>query len=251
MSENRELPGPADVDYFTQAQAGGWGEMLRGFARFLALPPGWRVLDVGAGPGLLPRLLAGAGARLAVGCDDSPAMLRRAAALTAGQTDDSGAPGERTGVAPAWVLADGVRLPFAAGAFDATVATNLLFLLRDPAAGIAALVRVTRPGGVVAFVNPSEGMSAAAAETLAAQRGLEGFARFSFVNYGRLAEAHHRLSAAQWSALAESAGLTDVRAEMRAGGLVVFVRGMMGRGDTETRGRGDAGTVFVQVRSEW
>ncbi len=237
MSENRELPGPADVDYFTQAQAGGWGEMLRGFARFLALPPGWRVLDVGAGPGLLPRLLAGAGARLVVGCDDSPAMLRRAAALTAGQTDDSGAPGERAGVAPAWVLADGVRLPFAAGAFDATVATNLLFLLRDPAAGIAALVRVTRPGGVVAFVNPSEGMSAAAAEAFAVQRGLAGFARFSFENYGRLAEAHHRLSAAHWSALAESAGLTDVRAETRAGGLVVFVRGMMGRGDAGTRGR--------------
>lgn len=226
LSDERELPGPADVEYFTQAQAGGWGEMLRGFARFLALPPGWRVLDVGAGPGLLPRLLAGAGARLVVGCDDSPAMLLRAAALTTGQAADSTAPGERAWVAPAWVLADGMCLPFAAGAFDATVATNLLFLLPDPAAGIAALARVTRPGGVVAFVNPSEAMSVGAAEAFAAQRGLEGFARFSFAHYGRLAEAHHRLSAAHWSALAESAGLTDVRAETRAGGLVVFVRAM-------------------------
>lgn len=226
VSDDGELPGPADVEYFTRAQAGGWGETLRGFGGFLALPRGWRVLDVGTGPGLLPRLLAGAGARLAVGCDDSPAMLGRAAALQAGQADGSASPGARASVAPAWVVADAVRLPFAAGAFDAAVATNLLFLLDDPAAGIVELARVTRPGGVVAFVNPSEAMNVVAAEAFAAQRGLEGFARFSFVNYGRLAEAHHRLSVAQWSALAAWAGLTDVRTETRAAGLVGFVRAM-------------------------
>lgn len=225
MSREEPLPGPADVEYFTQAQAGGWGETLRGFARFMALPPAWRVLDVGAGPGLLPRLLAGAGAQLAVGCDDSPAMLHRAAALTAAQADDPAVSGQGASTVPAWVLADGVSLPFVAGAFDATVATNLLFLLPDPAAGIAALARVTRPGGLVAFVNPSETMSRAVADAFAVARGLTGFARFSFVNYGRLAEAHHRFSAAHWAALAEAAGLTDVCTETRAGGLVVFLRG--------------------------
>ena len=132
-----------------------------------------------------------------------------------------------------------LRLPFAAGAFDATVATNLLFLLPDPAAGIAALARVTRAGGMVAFVNPSEAMSTAAAEAFAAQRGLEGFAGFSFVNYGRLAEAHHRLSAAQWSALAESAGLTEVEPRrVPAGWWCLCGRWSdAGRG-TGTRGRG-------------
>lgn len=216
MIDGQELPGPADVEYFTQAQAGGWGETLRGFAKFVALPQGWRVLDVGTGPGLLPRLAVEGGARLAVGVDDSPEMLRRAC---------GSAPNYLT---PTWVLADGLRLPFAAGAFDAVLATNLLFLLADPAAGIAALARVVRPGGVVAFVNPSEAMSWAAAEDFAAQRGLAGFARFSFLNYGRLAEEHHRLGSAQWAALAAAAGLTNVRIETRVGGLVVFLRGMMG-----------------------
>jgi ubiquinone/menaquinone biosynthesis C-methylase UbiE len=126
-----------------------------------------------------------------------------------------------------------LRLPFAGNAFDAALATNLLFLLPDPAAGLAALANVTRPGGIVAFVNPSDAMSQAAAESFAAQRGLEGFARFSFINYGRLAEAHHRLDPAQWSALAGAAGLTDVRCETRAAGLVVFVRGVKGTANGE------------------
>jgi ubiquinone/menaquinone biosynthesis C-methylase UbiE len=188
--------------------------MLRGFASFLALPPDTFVLDVGTGPGLLPRLFVAGGARRGVGCDDSFAMLRRAVTLMP--------PGSGNLM---WAAADAWHLPFADGTFDAAVATNLLFLLPDPGAGIAALARVTRRGGTVAFVNPGETMSRAAAAAFAAQRGLEAFARFSFLNYGRLAEEHHRLSPSQWTALAGAAGLTGVRAETRAAGLVVFVRG--------------------------
>jgi len=217
MVETMDFPGPADVAYFTQAQASGWGDMLRSFVKFLAPPPGARGLDIGTGPGLLPRLLVKTGARLAVGCDDAPAMLRRAAEL-AGNEAGSGR--------PVWARADALHLPFARESFDFAVATNLLFLLADPGAGLAQLVHVTRPGGVVTFANPDEAMSVAAAEAFADRRGLTGFDRFSFVNYGRLAEAHHRLSAPDWVALATSAGLTDVRTETRAEGLVVFVRGL-------------------------
>ncbi len=215
MGEQGVWPGPADVDYFDQAQAGAWGETLRSFARFAGVPAGARVLDVGTGPGLLPRLALERGARLAVGVDDSAAMLQRAVALTAN------AP-----VGMTWTQADGCRLPFAAAAFDAALATNWLFLLPDPASGLAELARVTRPGGVVAILNPSEAMSQAAAEAFAAARGLVGFARFSFVNYGRLADLYRRLSPAEWTVLAETAGLADVRTETRAGNLVVCLRGM-------------------------
>ena len=224
-----EFPGPADVAYFTRAQAGGWGETLRGFARFLALPSGARVLDAGTGPGLLPRLLMEAGAQLAVGCDDAPAMLRRAAETVGNRSgsspEDRIGAGSRTHANLAWAVADAMHLPFGRAAFDAVLATNLLFLLDDPGTGLAQLVRVTRPGGIVAFINPSDRMGIAAAEAFAARRGLEDFDRFSFVNYGRLAEAYHRLSAAQWAELAVSLGLEAVRSEMRAEGLVVLVRG--------------------------
>jgi ubiquinone/menaquinone biosynthesis C-methylase UbiE len=208
-------PGPADVTYISAAQAGGWGDTLRAFVRFLALPTEASVLDVGTGPGLLPRLLSAAGARCAAGADDSPAMLRRAAELS-------------HAVAVEWTACSVLRLPFVNASFDAVLATNLLFLLPDPAAGLAEMVRVARRGGTVAFMHPNEAMSAAAAEAFMDERGIGGFDRFSFVNYARLAEAHHRLSAGEWAALSQSAGLTEIRSQTRSGGMVLLMAGIRG-----------------------
>jgi SAM-dependent methyltransferase len=211
--EDSPLPGPADVEYFTRAQSGSWGDMLRAFARFVGPIPGGYILDVGSGPGLLVRLCAGEGARLAVACDDSWAMAQRAAGL--GRL--------KPGVS---VLAGSApRLPLSTGTFDAVLATNLLFLLPEPSDGLSDLVRVARSGGTVAFLNPGERMSQAAAEAFADDRGMRDFDRFSFLNYGRLAESGRRLSESGWLALAEANGLTSLRSETRAGGLVVFAGG--------------------------
>ena len=80
----------------------------------------------------------------------------------------------------------------------------------------------------MAYLNPSDVMSEAAAGAFMAARGITGFARYSFVNYGRLAEEHLRLSGQAWCVLAQEAGLEDIRLETRAGGLVVFVAGNKG-----------------------
>ncbi len=216
------LPGPADVEYFTRAQADGWGDMLRAFARFMALPDSAAVLDVGTGPGLLAQLIVAGGARLTIGCDDSWPMLIRAAELTAAGLPKSSV---LSPVAPCWLAGDACRLPLKDATLDAVAATNLLFLLPQPAVGLAELCRMARPGGIVAFLNPTDAMSVPAAETFADQRGLIGFARFSFVNYARLAEEHHRLSSGRWIALAQAAGLTELQVEARAAGMVGFVRG--------------------------
>lgn len=48
-------------------------------------------------------------------------------------------------------IADAQNPPYAAGSFDAVVASMLVFLLPEPEAGIRAWLRLLRPGGTVAF----------------------------------------------------------------------------------------------------
>ncbi len=104
-------------------------------AELVALCPhpltGRTVLDAGAGTGVVSAALTAAGAR-AVATDLSRDMLAWEA-------------GDR----PPCAVADIRCLPFVAGAVDDTVAAFVLNHLLDPGAGIAELVRVTRPGGAV------------------------------------------------------------------------------------------------------
>ena len=80
--------------------------------------------------------------RPVVGCDGSPAMLERAQRLAqgAGSGETAGTAGAVAPAAwrqpPGWTVSAVQRLAFAEGAFDAALATNLLFLLPDPAAGL-------------------------------------------------------------------------------------------------------------------
>jgi ubiquinone/menaquinone biosynthesis C-methylase UbiE len=172
------------------------------------------LLDVGTGPGLVVRLLAGH-SRFIVGSDNSPGMLAHARSLLpAGAAD---------GVT--WVLSDAERLPFERMSFDAAVATNLLFLLSAPCTAVSELVRVVRPGGAVGWLNPSDRLSQESAADLADRRGLEGFARFSLINYGRIAEQHCRLRGQQWTQIAAQAGLRDIALEGRGDGLIMMLKG--------------------------
>ncbi|HET8632293.1 MAG TPA: methyltransferase domain-containing protein [Thermomicrobiales bacterium] len=108
----------------------------------LDLRPSLRALDVGCGTGEDAQALAravGPGG-LAVGVDVSATMLaearRRAAAA---------------GLPVAFCRADAQRLPFADDAFDRCRAERVLQHVEDPRAVLAELIRVTRPGGLVAI----------------------------------------------------------------------------------------------------
>ena len=195
------MPLPAnDHDYFLELQTKtGWGRTL---ARFLAwcLPAApARVLDVGTGPALAPALAAQQG-YTAVGVDNDPAMLAQS-------------------LHPAVALADAERLPFPAGAFDLTLASNLLYLLPEPLPVLREMARVTASGGRVAVLNPSEGMSVAAATALADARGLTGLARETLLNLAARAEANYRWDADALAALFARAGLqmTATRTTMGPG----------------------------------
>ena len=107
------------------------------------------VLDVASGTAGVALQLATRTTGRVVGLDLTEQMLRQ------GQRNVAGA--GRSGRI-SLVLGTGERLPFADGRFDALTFTYLLRYVADPAATLAELARVVRPGGAVAslefFVPP-------------------------------------------------------------------------------------------------
>jgi demethylmenaquinone methyltransferase/2-methoxy-6-polyprenyl-1,4-benzoquinol methylase len=108
-------------------------------SRVNAIPGSW-VLDGATGTGLVARELARRNLRV-VGLDQSRAMIRRGvvAASEAGLEDRV-----------RFVGGQAERLPFPDETFDAVTFTYLLRYVADPAATMAELARVLRPGGVMA-----------------------------------------------------------------------------------------------------
>jgi ubiquinone/menaquinone biosynthesis C-methylase UbiE len=183
-----------------------WGRALQGFADWCQPQPGWLVLDVGCGPGLLPALFAGHGCR-AYGIDlDAASLAQR--------------------LHPALALARAERLPFPQGTFHLVTASNLLFLHPDPQHVLSEMARLVRSDGWVTLLNPSEHMSVAAVSALADQRGLTGLDRQSLLGWAARAEAHHRWDVAELAELFAAAGLRLQESVLKLGpGLARFARG--------------------------
>jgi len=99
---------------------------------------GERVLDLAAGTGTSSATFTARGADC-VACDFSLGMLRVGARRL--RTDGSRPASLR------FVAGDALALPFRAGAFDAVTISFGLRNVADPAAALAEMRRVTRPGG--------------------------------------------------------------------------------------------------------
>jgi ubiquinone/menaquinone biosynthesis C-methylase UbiE len=98
------------------------------------------VLDVGCGPGRLSILLARRHALGVTGLDLDPAMIERAR-----RNADRAEDGE--GRRPSFLVGDVASLAFPDGSFDLVVSTLSMYHWADPAAGLAEIGRVLRPGG--------------------------------------------------------------------------------------------------------
>jgi SAM-dependent methyltransferase len=106
------------------------------------------VLDVGCGVGHWGMLLASVmpdDVRV-TGIDREPSWIEHARARAA----DRGVEGRF-----AYQQGDAGRIPFPDDSFDLTTCQTVLIHLADPAAAIAEMLRVTRPGGLVVVAEPN------------------------------------------------------------------------------------------------
>jgi SAM-dependent methyltransferase len=102
-------------------------------------PDGAQVLEVGCGPGRLSIRLARQRGLEMTGLDLDPAMIARARANT-----DRAA--NRGGRRPSFLVGDVAALAFPDRSFDLVVSTLSMHHWADPAAGLAEIGRVLRPG---------------------------------------------------------------------------------------------------------
>lgn len=118
---------------------GRWSRLVAPiFVDWLAIEPGRRWLDVGCGTGALSAtVLARAHPASIVGIDPSADFLAHA---REGVTDPRAS----------FLLGDARSIPLDPASVDVVVAGLVLNWVPDPAAGLAEMVRVAAPGGVVA-----------------------------------------------------------------------------------------------------
>jgi demethylmenaquinone methyltransferase/2-methoxy-6-polyprenyl-1,4-benzoquinol methylase len=185
------------------------------------------VLDVAAGTaGVTVAIARRLPSARVVGVDLTPEMLRQGARRVA-----------TAGVDPRvkLVVGRGEQLPFVTGTFEALTFTYLLRYVADPAATLAELARVLKPGGVMAsleFAVPSGPLwrpSWWAYTRLVLPAGGLVTGGPAWWRVGRFLgpniSAHYRRYPVDWTVSAwEKAGMTDVRTRSMSlgGGLIMW-----------------------------
>ena len=132
-----------------------------------------RILDAGAGTGLVGKMLAEAGFHRLTAIDMSPGMLEEARSKAVYRDLHR--------------MVLGGKLDFPDDYFDAVVSIGVLTLGHAPARSLDEMVRVTRPGGFVIFtLRPDLYESAGFREV---REELEAAGRWELVNMGKPVQA--------------------------------------------------------------
>ncbi|MBW3581914.1 MAG: class I SAM-dependent methyltransferase [Euryarchaeota archaeon] len=126
-------------------QYGRWRKRLVEAAREAGVDADSQVLDVATGTAGIARALVAKTGCSVVGVDQSPGMLGTARKNLERSPADAGGRVVLT-------LGTAGRLPFADDSVDAVTFSYLFRYVQDPAATLADLVRVVKPGGFVGFI---------------------------------------------------------------------------------------------------
>ncbi|HXB63996.1 MAG TPA: class I SAM-dependent methyltransferase [Solirubrobacteraceae bacterium] len=143
----RRLFAPLGPDYDRVATLLSFGQdprWRRALVAAIGAATGERVLDVATGTGMVAQELVHRYGCAVVGLDQSPEMLAGARARLA---RDPALTAKVT-----LIEGEAERLPFATGSFDHLTFTYLLRYVEDPAATLAELARVVRPGGRIGML---------------------------------------------------------------------------------------------------
>jgi ubiquinone/menaquinone biosynthesis C-methylase UbiE len=204
--------------YYTDKLASGPEAQLRlEFADWLAPPARAHVLDVGCGPGHLARELARRGCRV-TGVDRGRRLLRLARKWSAKEPNAAVRDIQ-------FLRAPAERLPFADNSFEMVTATTVVYFVAKPAAVLHEMVRVTRPGGMTATLDPHASLDRRSMRDYCERLRLNPQDTRKLLTWAIASEQCLRFDERELRELLGAAGLTAIEMERHMGGLVWFARG--------------------------
>jgi len=206
-NEFRELPSHS-AEYFGDTRDYWWNpDFIELMAKRWELHQAREVLDVGCGVGHWGRLLARvlpSGARV-TGVDRDPLWVERATERAAAE-----------GLPFRYEVAAVERLPFEDNTFDLVTCQTVLIHVPDRRAALAEMIRVAKPGGLIAVAEPNNAASTLVLDEAAAGAPIDeitGLVRFQLVcERGKAALGEGNNSAGElMPGLFAASGLADIR----------------------------------------
>ncbi|WP_332630729.1 class I SAM-dependent methyltransferase [Halalkalibacter flavus] len=188
------------VDFFDKMAQTNWLSTIHDQLKDLS--GRWRnktILDIGCGTGrLLER--GKEEARELIGIDLSHEMVEKSCSVLEGGRAKT-----------RLLVGDAYSLPLREKQVDIAVSTCVMFLLPEPQKGLNEMVRVVKPAGVVAMLNPSPKMSPGEAASYANLVKMSGFERESLLAWSNVSTKRHRYSDEELNGLLMDLGLKNIR----------------------------------------
>jgi ubiquinone/menaquinone biosynthesis C-methylase UbiE len=205
--------------YSRKLATGPEADIRREFVHSLDLPASaqnsqLKLLDVGCGPGHVACGLAERGFHV-TGVDRSRSLLRIARRLASRLSSH-----QRV----AFRHSSSDRLPFPDATFDLTYATGVIYWVEHLAATLREIVRVTRPGGSVAFLDPHTSMSIQNARQYSLRHNFSPRDTRKMIAWATSARFNRRFEESDLRNALSEAGLVNLQFEQRMDGMVWFTQ---------------------------